>query len=111
MKSCRREALRPSSDSERLSLMRMTSWTGVLQMRVASRFAILVLSFLFLVTSLAAAGVDKDNLKEYGRGIIKDYSDMKETDDIEWVWVKPGLHLSEYQFDVQPFQNLTAFAD
>ena len=71
----------------------------------------MTVAFLFLAGSVLAAGVDKDNLKEYGRGIIKDYDDMKETDEIEWIWVKPGIHLSEYKFDVQPFENLTAFAD
>lgn len=75
-----------------------------------NRLTVLALAFL-LAGSALAAGVDQDNLKEYGRGIIKDYSDMKETDDIEWIWVAPGVRLSEYRFDVQPFENLTAFAD
>ena len=99
-------------DRVRRPLMRMAflARLGVFQMRL-TRHAILWLSLLVLATSLSAAGVDKDNLKEYGRGIIKDYSDMKETDDIEWVWLKPGLSLSEYQVNVQPFENLTAFAD
>ncbi|MEO8380032.1 MAG: hypothetical protein ABI779_10255 [Acidobacteriota bacterium] len=60
---------------------------------------------------LHAAGVDKDNLKEYGTGIIKDYSDMKETDDIEWVWVRPGAHLADYRYVVKSFENLTAIDD
>lgn len=79
-------------------------------MQRSNRFAVVVCAFI-LGSSVFAAGVDKDNLKEYGRGIIKDYSDMKETDDIEWIWVGPGVRLSEYRFDVQPFENLTAFVD
>lgn len=80
-------------------------------MRHANRYAGILMSALLLASSAVAAGVDKDNLKEYGRGIIQDYSDMKETDDIEWIWVAAGTRLSEYAFDVQPFENLTAFAD
>lgn len=78
-------------------------------MRITSRLATVVLSLLLVASAFAA--VPEDNLKEYGRGIIKDYSDMKETDDIEWIWVKPGTKLSTYKFDVQPFENLTTFAD
>jgi len=75
--------------------------------------AVFSLAF-FVVTSLHAArekGVDKDNLKEYGRGIIKDYTDMKETDEIEWVWVAPGVDLSSYQFKLSSFENLTVMTD
>ncbi|HEU4888391.1 MAG TPA: hypothetical protein VFV49_10920 [Thermoanaerobaculia bacterium] len=79
-------------------------------MHSASRLVVVALTLLVAVSGFAA-GVDKDNLKEYGQGIIKDYSDMKETDDIEWIWVAPGVRLSEYKFNVQPFENLTAFAD
>lgn len=80
-------------------------------MRLTNRSTVVALSLLFLVASAFAGGVDEDNLKEYGRGIITDYSDMKETDDIEWIWVKPGTKLSAYKFDVQPFENKTTFAD
>jgi hypothetical protein len=66
---------------------------------------------LFVCGHLNAGGVDPDNLKEYGRGIIKDYSDMKETDEIEWIWIAPGVRLSDYQFKVEPFENLTALDD
>jgi hypothetical protein len=66
--------------------------------------------FAFAGISLGA-GVDKDNLNEYGKGIIKDYSDMKETEDIEWVWLRPGTHLADYRFEVKSFENLTAIGD
>ncbi len=70
-----------------------------------------VLAILFASANLNAGGVDPDNLKEYGRGIIKDYSDMKETDEIEWIWIAPGVRLSEHQFKVEPFENLTVMTD
>jgi hypothetical protein len=66
---------------------------------------------LFVLAPLYAAGVDKDNLKEYGRGIIKDYGDMKEMDEIEWVWLAPSVHLNDYRFHFAPVQNLTALSD
>jgi hypothetical protein len=58
-----------------------------------------------------AKGVDKDNLDKYGRGIIKDYSDMAEKDEIEWVWIAPGLRLSEAQFKVDKIENITVVTD
>jgi len=62
---------------------------------------------LLMVVQIYAVGVDKDNLKEYGRGIIKDYSDMKEMDEIEWVWLAPQLRLGDHRFKVGPVENLT----
>lgn len=74
-------------------------------------FAGLALLVVITVTPLCAAGVDKDNLKEYGRGIIKDYTDMKEMDEIEWVWIAPDVQLSSYRFEVEPVENLTVMED
>ncbi len=78
--------------------------------RTSRNFGV-ALCLLFLVSAAYAGGVDKENLDEYGRGIIKDYSDMKETDDIEWIWVKSGTRMSDFKFDVQPFENMTALVD
>ena len=63
------------------------------------------------VSPLAAAGVDKDNLKEYGKGIIEDYSDMSATDTIEWLWVALGVDLGKYRFNVAKVENITVIAD
>jgi hypothetical protein len=73
----------------------------------------LVIAFVMAAFSIAthAAGVDKDNLKEYGRGIIKDYSDMNSGDGVEWLWQRPGLRLSEHRFELKTFENLTAVTD
>jgi hypothetical protein len=65
----------------------------------------------FLTLCAFAGGVDKENLKDYGRGIIKDYSDMKESDEIEWVWLQQGMRLSDHRLAVRSFENLTAVAD
>ncbi|HUP46374.1 MAG TPA: hypothetical protein VM779_12770, partial [Thermoanaerobaculia bacterium] len=73
---------------------------------------IVCITFLLMATaSLAAAPVDKDHLEKYGRGIIEDYSDMKEGEGIEWVWISPDVKLKEYKFKVKPFENMTVMAD
>lgn len=73
----------------------------------------LVIAFVMAVFSISAhaAGVDQDNLKEYGRGIIKDYSDMNEGDGVEWLWQRPGVRLSEHRFELKTFETLTAVSD
>jgi hypothetical protein len=85
------------------------------EIRMLKRSAIVItLLALFAVPLFARSaskGVDKDNLDKYGRGIIKDYSDMAEKDEIEWVWLAPGLRLSEAQFKVDKFENVTAVVD
>lgn len=73
--------------------------------------ASLLMLCVLAASPLCATGVDKSNLKDYGRGIIKDYSDMKEAGDIEWVWVAPQVRLKEYQFKFAAVQNLTALDD
>jgi hypothetical protein len=76
-----------------------------------NRKLIVFLLCTLVLTPLYAGGVDKKNLEEYGHGIIKDYSDMKEGGGIEWVWVAPGVHLNSYRFKVAPVENLTAVTD
>lgn len=73
-----------------------------------SRLAGVVVILLLTATQVVAAGVD--NLKD-GRGIIKDYTDMRPAGDIEWVWVAPDVKLSAYRFKVQPIENLTVIVD
>ena len=69
--------------------------------------AIALLSF----ASLLVAGVHKDHLTDYGKGIIEDYSDMSEGVDVEWQWVKPGFKIGDYNIDVAEFQNLSDIND
>lgn len=77
-----------------------------------SQFRIAVAALLLLVVPVVfAAGVNPENLEKYGKGIIKDYSDMKELDEIEWVWVAPGVELSKYRFEIKEVENLTALSD
>jgi hypothetical protein len=66
---------------------------------------------LLMLSLSARAGVPKDNIEEYGRGIIADYSDMTEGEDIEWLWVKPGVKLGDYRYQVDSTDNLTVIVD
>lgn len=66
---------------------------------------------LFLSVSAIAKGVDEDDLDDEGRGIIENYGDMVEGDDINWVWIKPGVVLSDYRIDVGEFENLSGAND
>jgi len=72
---------------------------------------VIAIATVALTMSAYAAGVDKDNLKEYGRGIIKDYSDMNEADGIEWLWLRPGVRLSDHRFELEKVGNLTSVED
>lgn len=75
------------------------------------RFRSSLLLPLLLLAASAHAGVPKEDLDEQGRGIIEDYSDMKEDGDIEWVWVAPGTKLSTYRFNFTKFENLSKSVD
>ncbi|MCU1246679.1 MAG: hypothetical protein JWN02_2589 [Acidobacteria bacterium] len=80
--------------------------------RTVMALALTALSVSSLYASRhSASGVDADNLKEYGRGIIKDYSDLKPDDEIEFIWVAPGVKLSDYRFKMKPIENLTVMDD
>ncbi len=80
---------------------------------MARKFSLFLILLLILATALPllAKGVDKDNLDEYGRGIIEDYSDMEPGEPIEWQWVAPGVNLHDYRIDVGEFQNLSKVND
>ena len=76
-----------------------------------TRTLILTLVLLILATPLMARGVPKDNLDDYGRGVITDYSDMEGGDQVEWMWIAPGVKLSDYRIDVSEFENLSKVND
>jgi hypothetical protein len=78
-------------------------------MSIRSKFAG-VLVMLFAVPAFAA-GVDQENLDEFGRGIIADYGDMARAEPIEWAWVKEGVRLADHRFEPVQVRNLTAIAD
>lgn len=75
-----------------------------------SKRLMVLMAVLVLAVPAAAAGVDKDELNEYGRGIIEDYGDM-ERGDLEWIWVAPGVRLSDYKIDIGEFENLSEAYD
>lgn len=72
--------------------------------------ALFALLLIAVAVPVMAAGVDPEELDEYGRGIIEDYSDM-EHGDLEWVWVAPGIRISDYRIDVGEFENLSEAYD
>lgn len=71
---------------------------------------LMTIVLIALAAPLMAAGVDQEELDEYGRGIIEDYSDM-EHGDLEWVWVAPGVRISDYSVDIGEFENLSEAYD
>ncbi len=80
-------------------------------MSKTNRFALVMTVVLIAFAApLMAAGVDPEELDEYGRGIIEDYSNM-EHGDLEWVWIAPGIRISDYKVDIGEFENLSEAYD
>jgi hypothetical protein len=78
-------------------------------MSIRSKFAGVLVALVAMPSF--AAGVDQENLDEYGRGIIADYGDMARAEPIEWAWVKEGVRLSDHRFEPAQVRNLTSVAD
>ncbi|HET8897876.1 MAG TPA: hypothetical protein VFN09_03755 [Rhodanobacteraceae bacterium] len=73
---------------------------------------IALLPFLaFMATAAFASGVPQDDLKEYGKGIITDYSNMQEGDDIQWYWIAPDANLAKHHCTLASFKNLAPTVD
>lgn len=72
---------------------------------------VIIVALLLFSVGVAVAGVDKDDLKENGTGIIKNYTDMNEADPLDWAWVKPGVNLSHYRYKMGTYQNLAMIVD
>lgn len=64
-----------------------------------------------LASAPVVAQVDQENLEEYGRGIISDYSQMHPMGEIEYAWIKPGVTLSKHAYVVDKVENLTILVD
>ena len=73
--------------------------------------ALALFALSLFVIGVHASGVPEDELKEDGRGIIQDYSNMHEGDDIDWLWVAPGVQLANYRYKLKSARNLTMRAD
>ncbi|TWJ11121.1 hypothetical protein [Geobacter argillaceus] len=43
--------------------------------------------------------------KDFQKGVITDYADMIEGDDIDWVWIKPEAKLAQYKLKVGKTEN------
>ena len=79
-------------------------------MKISIRTIVFAALSLFVI-GVHASGVPEDELKENGKGIIHDYSNMQEGDDIDWLWVAPGVKLSDYRYHVKSVKNLTMLVD
>jgi hypothetical protein len=70
------------------------------------------ISILFSTTAFAEGKlfVDSDEYKdkEFVAGIIKDYSDMVEGNDIGWIWVDSSIKLSKCKIKLGKFENKSA---
>ncbi|MDX1583834.1 MAG: hypothetical protein R3338_09570 [Thermoanaerobaculia bacterium] len=75
-----------------------------------NRLNVWIATLALLIAAPVWAAVDQGHLEEYGKGIIEDYSNM-EHGDLEWVWIAPGINLSEYKIDVGEFENLSEAYD
>lgn len=74
-----------------------------------------VLISLFTMCLLALPGLscgadlltesDEYKDKEFVKGVIEDYSDMKEGGDISWVWIDPNVKLAGNKIKISSFVN------
>ncbi|TLM65502.1 MAG: hypothetical protein FDZ69_09530 [Deltaproteobacteria bacterium] len=69
---------------------------------------------LLLLAALPAAAapeklIDSDEYKDkdFRKGCIGDYQDLAEGDDLNWVWVAPGVKLADYKVAVGKIGDLT----
>jgi len=73
-----------------------------------------IVVFILLLWSVSAFSADvltKDrdfmDPDEGVWGFIPDYTDMIEGDDVDWIWTKPGVNLTQYKtVEVPEFENL-----
>lgn len=78
------------------------------------RRVIAVVFMLAVLSPLAAfcgsdRFVDSDDYKDksFKKGILVDYNDLIKGDDIEWVWISPGVKLSDYKYSIEKFEDAT----
>lgn len=43
--------------------------------------------------------------KDFIKGCISDYSDLVEGNDVNWVWIAPGVKLADYGVTIGKFEN------
>jgi hypothetical protein len=45
--------------------------------------------------------------KDFHKGCITDYKELVKGDDIDWVWISPGVKLADYSLSIVKFENLS----
>lgn len=77
-----------------------------------ARYVTLLLVILLSASTLYAASsstkfVDSDDYKskDFKKGILIDYRDLQKGDDIEWVWIAPGVSLGDHAVAIQGFED------
>jgi len=79
--------------------------------RGTSRFIMTLVLALFLFPNGAMCAPSKlvesseYMEKDFHRGIITDYSNMVDGDDVQWVWIDPSVKLSQYGLRVGKVEN------
>lgn len=74
--------------------------------------SLVLIPFLILAATAAfASGVPEDELKEFGKGIITDYGNMQEGEDIQWYWLAPDTQLADHRCSLASSDNLTSIVD
>lgn len=76
-----------------------------------ARYVTLLLVMLLSTATLYAASstkfVDSDDYKskDFKKGILIDYRDLQKGDDIEWVWIAPGVSLGDHAVAIQGVED------
>ncbi len=88
---------------------------GIMNSRIRFAAKLLVFSlFLLMVSPLTALCrsdnfVDSDDYKskDFKKGILVDYSELKDGKEVEWAWVASGIKLADYKLSIKSFDDAT----
>lgn len=80
------------------------------------RYRILALLPLFAFTAATAVAADlpeelQESINEDGSGIISDYGNLHEGDDINWFWLADGVTLADHRCQVGTFKDVSDEAE
>lgn len=75
------------------------------------RAAVAYLAASLVAVVSFAGGVPESHLEEYGRGIIENYTDMTESESIEYLWIAPDASIHDHHIVIESIENLTLLHD
>lgn len=82
-------------------------WSSLARILICSLLVLLLLPLAALSGSDRFVDSDDYKSKDFKKGILADYGDLKEVKDVNWAWIAQGATLADHKVVIDKFEDAT----